>query len=689
MSNETKKYDMSDFKEALKEFLNENSVDSDFNEKWDNAINKWKEYREKIKSDDLPLIAEGDKSWAKSNGDDTEYLVNFLQQEVFFGGCNVNNQEQVMIFNHPQKETDKDKEYKSEALYCKYDLKNPDGVSKEKAEKCYYKCNDENKEQIEKVYKANIVFLLKEIVNAETLEAVIELEQKQKYCAFISKQSLRKMVFLESMSRNENDDLYNSFMWVCKDGALEDAAQRLGADYKYTKNPTKNEQTFFYHNQKMYAKMKDAYAEVKKELADEKGEISEPINVKAMTREQIYELYRFICSQYFRKQNKLFTDFNNINVIFNGAPGTGKTYTVSQDIKALNNLSDLYTPPKVIQFHPSYTYQDFIEGIKPMGIDENGNLKLQVVNGSFKELCIKVRKENEVRWQNMHLDEDNEKKNRPNKDNPKTLENWPHYYFVVDEINRGNLSNIFGETFTLLEYRDYDFSGTDGIYDEQQDGENSSVSLTETVCANVIKQQLGMDGVGHTEDLYYKKIIKADGDFDVKFGIPFNIHFIGMMNDVDKSIDSFDLAFRRRFRWEPMYCDYKAIFNVLAGWPKTSSEEWISSVKEFVRACMKLNYYVTGIKSNLSKDFGLDETAYKKSKEYGRVYEIGQGYFLKIKNVISQGYKKIGAEHRGTLFDNYIAGTIKEYIRQMEDNEKTIEDYLKEARNAFVGKTGK
>lgn len=78
MSNETKKYDMSDFKEALKEFLNENSVDSDFNEKWDNAINKWKEYREKIKSDDLPLIAEGGKSWAKSNGDDTEYLVNFL-----------------------------------------------------------------------------------------------------------------------------------------------------------------------------------------------------------------------------------------------------------------------------------------------------------------------------------------------------------------------------------------------------------------------------------------------------------------------------------------------------------------------------------------------------------------------------------------------------------------------------------
>ena len=80
---------------------------------------------------------------------------------------------------------------------------------------------------------------------------------------------------------------------------------------------------------------------------------------------------------------------------------------------------------EVLQFHPSFTYEDFIEGIKPKGVSKDGNIRFELVNGIFKNFCIKA-------------------KEYPKKD----------FYFVVDEINRANLSMVFGETLSLLE-KDY------------------------------------------------------------------------------------------------------------------------------------------------------------------------------------------------------------------------------------------
>ncbi|WP_435933215.1 AAA family ATPase [Moraxella bovoculi] len=75
-----------------------------------------------------------------------------------------------------------------------------------------------------------------------------------------------------------------------------------------------------------------------------------------------------------------------------------------------------------VQFHPSFTYKDFIDGIKPNGIDDKGGVKLELVNGIFKKFFIRAKK-----------DPDN------------------NYYFIVDEINRANLSAVFDETLSLLE----------------------------------------------------------------------------------------------------------------------------------------------------------------------------------------------------------------------------------------------
>ena len=75
------------------------------------------------------------------------------------------------------------------------------------------------------------------------------------------------------------------------------------------------------------------------------------------------------------------------NVIYYGAPGTGKTFGVNQLIIDLSIALNGKIHTKKIQFHPSFTYDDFIEGIKPTGVDFKGNIQLKLVDGIFKEFC--------------------------------------------------------------------------------------------------------------------------------------------------------------------------------------------------------------------------------------------------------------------------------------------------------------
>ena len=140
-----------------------------------------------------------------------------------------------------------------------------------------------------------------------------------------------------------------------------------------------------------------------------------------------------------------------------------------------------------------------------------------------------------------------------------------------------------------------------------------------------------------------------------------------------------------------MYCDYKAIYETL--YIISEDETWRDSVADYVKSCAKLNYYITNYinKSDLPEEiFNKDDTIKELTKNinnfggYGRVYEIGQGYFLKIKYIVKQKNKGITQSHKATLFDNYILGTIKEYIRQMEDDENTIKDRLDYAREVFT-----
>ena len=569
----------------------------------------------------------------------------------------------------------------------------------------------------------NLLSLVHDIITAEDADKLKSNTDIQKAAngddkreGIPTKNIVRYMIVLESMHKESN--YFGRFPTILNDGNLGNLADALCVETK-----EKNWLELGIIVQKTACMM----LLDKEDMSDIKNDAEAINKFKCFTWEKIASDDRF-------KDSLLKAgSFSNMNVILHGAPGTGKTYSAANEITHYQVIDpDKYAygdlKPKFIQFHPSYTYQDFIEGIKPAGI-ENGNLKLEPMNGSFKQFCIEVRKKNEDYFNGLaeaqakeekreyeeaekrfielaeklikETDDENVGKNvielaeklikekktndenvkkldvlvkglaekekkynekvdaartelreKYNKKNPDAFNEWPHYFFIVDEINRGNLSNIFGETFTLLEYRDYDFSRR-GDYNDAETG----TELVETLLSTVIDK----DG---NDDLIYKRV-----NGRVVFGIPFNIHFIGMMNDVDRSIDSFDLALRRRFSWTELSCDYDVIRCTLLniGFKDYFADDLANSAR-------RLNDFVT------------------KDEKLGKKYEIGHAFFLKIKDIASEkdinNDRVITYEDKETLFDERIAGTLREYFSYNSNSgEAEIDEKVNTAKERFVSRS--
>ncbi|KAF0247766.1 MAG: putative ATPase [bacterium] len=193
-------------------------------------------------------------------------------------------------------------------------------------------------------------------------------------------------------------------------------------------------------------------------------------------------------------------------IIFYGSSGTGKTFIAEHFAQYFINGKGEY---KIIQFHPSYSYEDFIEGIRPETVPmENGQstISYHVLDGIFKQFCQQAR--------------------NSGKDSK--------FVLIIDEINRGNLTRIFGELLYLLEYR------------------NNTVELP-----------------------YSKKT----------FNIAPNLYIIGTMNTADRSIALVDHALRRRFHFIPLNPDANVLRKFLV--EHVPEQAWIADL------LLKLNQQLT------------------------------------------------------------------------------------------------
>ncbi len=243
-----------------------------------------------------------------------------------------------------------------------------------------------------------------------------------------------------------------------------------------------------------------------------------------------------------------------------------------------------------------------MEGLKPIIKDKHVALELQ--KGNFIKFCEKASE-----FEDAY-------KNSTEKEKMKYT-----FFFLIDEINRAELSRVFGEIMYALDKR-----------------------------GNSIQTQYS----------YMKKENKY-------FSIPHNVYLIGTMNDVDRSIDSFDIALRRRFFWYRMDCDYGVIQDELSQFINIGSFNNKDIPNSgYLKSCYELNQYITKKGNN---NLGL-----------GKLYELGHDYFMKINlHTKKNKLKNIDLEN---LFNYSIEPLLKEYVRA-EYSEDEIEGKLDEARKIF------
>lgn len=412
------------------------------------------------------------------------------------------------------------------------------------------------------------------------------------------------------------------------------------------------------------------------------------------------------------KNNSMIEEFvnklkNSKNIIFHGSPGTGKSYfakKIASDIVSNGKTQDymkLSDEQKsqigFVQFHPSYDYTDFVEGLRPV-TNNDGTIGFELQDGVFKKFISKAEKN----YQNSQLSplELSVEENITNAlfdylskeiDENKPLKLLNGSEFIISNFDENNVSlinnnNNFESTknlkipisklISLLKYKD-DINSVKDIrrlegrsYATQVDSYIYVLIKKITVTKEkIIKEEAVKPFVFIIDEINRGEISKIFGELffsidpgyrgkngeistqyanlhkntEEKFYIPDNVYIIGTMNDIDRSVDSFDFAMRRRFR----FIEIKAE-DTISMWHGNLED---SKIEEATKRLLSLN-------NQISSTEGLNSN-----------YHVGPSYFLKLPE-LDYDY--------GVLWEDYLKPLLEEYLRGSYEEQENL-DKMKEA----------